>query len=207
MTDSSLPPLATSILNFWFGAEPLTPATAERQKALWWSGSKNVDFDIERRFGKLVGLAGSGIFDAWMDSPKTSVALLLLLDQFPRNIFRGKADAFAFDAAALVCADRLVTSASFAELNPLLRSFSLLPLEHSESLQDQQRCLNEFERLIEESDASWHALLRGYRDYAEKHYRIIEQFGRFPHRNAALGRVSTPDELTYLESNASRFGQ
>jgi uncharacterized protein (DUF924 family) len=207
MADLSIPPLASSVLKFWFDEQPFTPQRASEKASLWWSGSKNTDFDIERRFGKLVSLAGSGALDDWQDKPQSAVALILLLDQFPRNIHRGSAEAFALDRKALLCSYRLIERAEFMQLNPLYRSFSLLPLEHSESLADQDACVEQFQILIQESETEWGEVLRGYLDFAEQHRKIIRDFGRFPHRNAVLERASTPEEIAYLNGGAKHFGQ
>lgn len=207
MAELRIPPLARTVLDYWFGEEPITPATVSEQSSIWFSGSKNVDFDIERRFGKLVSLASSGMLDNWVETANSGVALILLLDQFPRNIFRGSAEAFAQDRKALLSCYKLIELEEFTQLNPLFQSFSLLPLEHSESIADQNRCVEAFQHLLEVSDPEWEKMLSGYLGYAEQHRKIIEEFGRFPHRNKVLGRESTPAELSYLESGASSFGQ
>lgn len=207
MTALPLPPLARSVLDFWFGEVPVTPATVKAQSSLWFSGSKNVDFDIERRFGKLVSLAASGMLDDWVKEATSGVALILLLDQFPRNIFRGTAEAFSLDRKALLSCYKLIELDGLSQLSPLMQSFVFLPLEHSESLDDQNRCVEAFQRLLEQSDPEWESVLKGYLDYAEQHRKIILQFGRFPHRNKTLGRESTAEELAYLEAGASSFGQ
>ena len=207
MTDLSIPPLAKSVLGFWFGEDPITPSTARAQSALWWSGSRNIDLDIERRFGKLVSLAGSGVLDSWLEDGSSGVALIILLDQFPRNIFRGTAAAFALDRKALLGSYRLIEHRDFDRLNPLYRSFALLPLEHSEATADQELCVEQFQRLLQESGAEWQEILGGYLDFAEQHRRIIREFGRFPHRNQALDRDSTEAEQAYLREGAHQFGQ
>jgi len=205
--EPKIPPLAKSVLDYWFGEAPITPATVKAQSSIWFSGSKNIDFDIERRFGKLLSLAASGMLDSWIDEPTSGVALIILLDQFPRNIHRGTAGAFAQDRKALLSCYKLIGQEKFSVLNPLFKSFSLLPLEHSESIADQNRCVEEFKHLLQVSGTEWEKMLSGYLDYAQQHHKIIEEFGRFPHRNAVLGRESTSAELTYLNEGASSFGQ
>lgn len=207
MTELTIPPLARTVLDYWFGEEPITPATVSAQSSIWFSGSKNIDFDIERRFGKLASLASSGMLDSWIKEPTSGVALIILLDQFPRNIHRGTANAFAQDRKALLSCYKLMELEGFTQLNPLFQSFSLLPLEHSEAIADQNRCVEEFQHLLEASASEWEKMLKGYLDYAEQHRKIIERFGRFPHRNKVLGRESTSDELAYLSEGASSFGQ
>jgi uncharacterized protein (DUF924 family) len=207
MNNSTLPPLARSILDFWFGDAPLSPQTPSAQSFLWWQGSKDIDFDIERRFGKLLSIAGTGVFDDWIKVPKSGVALIILMDQFPRNIYRGSAEAFSYDRRALAKTFTLLESGAVADMHPLHACFALMPLEHSENLEDQNISVIEFERLVDQHSQEWRATLEGNLEFARQHRDIIERFGRFPHRNEALGRKSTSEELEYLGSGATRFGQ
>ena len=128
------------------------------------------------------------------------LALIIVLDQFTRNVFRDSARAFAGDAQALQAALVLLESAAFAQLEPLQRWFVLMPLEHAEDLAMQQRCVAEFEALT-----ALDARLAGALDYARRHLQVIERFGRFPHRNQVLGRPSTAQELSYLAQPGSGF--
>ena len=188
---------AAEVLDFWFGCAPL----ATRRE--WFV--KNVEFDeqIRQRFGSLVNRALAAPLAWGVDAP-SQLAEVIVLDQFTRNLFRGQARAFAGDARALELALRLVDSGQHLHLHPLQRWFACMPLEHAEDLALQDRCVALFEALV--ADAGEHtASLQGALDYAHKHRDIIRQFGRFPHRNAALGRSSTAAELLYLAQPGSGF--
>jgi len=140
---------------------------------------------------KLRSPAAGGLAD-WLQKPKSCLALVIVLDQFPRNMFRGTARAFAADAAALEAARTIVDRGWDQAFSPDESTFAYLPFEHSESLQDQERSL----RLFEGNE--------NY-EWARKHYEVVRRFGRFPHRNAALGRASTPEEVEFLAQPGSSF--
>lgn len=200
-------PIAKSVYQFWFGADPLTPASVEKRQPLWWAGGADLDYDIERRFGKLVETASKGAFGDWLNEPKTNLALIILTDQFPRNLWRGTARALSCDALARDYAHHLVDSRDFVSLSPVERTFALMPFEHSESLADQEFCLSQFAQLKAETAEGWIGLVEGFEKFARAHCDIIRQFGRFPHRNRALGRQSTEAELEWLAEGGQRFGQ
>ncbi len=199
--------VAQSVYEYWFGSEALTPAVTKSRSQLWWQGSADIDFDIERRFGKLVEVAGKGSFTNWMDTPASAIALIVLNDQFPRNLYRGSGKAFAQDHLALGYAQQLVHSAEFSGLHPLEKTFSLMPFEHSENLENQEFCVAQFAQLVESVDPEWQQSMQSFYQYALDHRDIVRQFGRFPHRNKVLGRESTPEETEYLTSGGRRFGQ
>jgi len=187
-----------AILSFWF-----LPAGAPghgQPRVEWFR--KNADFDkeIRSRFLPDVEAALKGERDDWADAPRGALALLILLDQFPRNLFRGEARAFAGDARALALANRVVDKQWDQAMSGVERAFVYLPFEHSETLADQARSLLLFGALSESQPGT-----AGYLDYARKHHEVIVRFGRFPHRNAALGRVSTPEEVTWLALPGSGF--
>ena len=177
------------------------------QGKLWWQGSADTDYDIERRFGKLVEATGKGAFADWMSDAKAALTLIILNDQFPRNLYRGSGKAFSHDAIALKYAKQLVKSSLFDELESIEKVFALMPFEHSENIEDQNFCVEQFTALAEKADPTWKELALGYKNYAIEHMEIIQAFGRFPHRNILLGRESTPEEIVYLESGGKTFGQ
>jgi uncharacterized protein (DUF924 family) len=179
---------ARDLLQFWF--DPSLDA-AQRNKR-WFGKDAAFDAEIRRRFLALYEAAAAGRLAAWRSSPRECLALVILLDQLPRNIFRGEGRAFATDAMAREAAQALLPGA--AELSPEELLFACLPFEHSESLDDQALACE----LIGPLGAE---LLR----YAERHREIIERFGRFPHRNQILGRESTPEELAFLKQPGSGF--
>lgn len=198
---ASLPAAAAlptdAVLDFWFGP-PGDPERGQFRKC-WFE--KNADYDaaIATRFASAVEAALAG---AWVDDvaeARGALALLIVLDQFPRNLFRGSARAFAGDQAARALAERAVDAGWDRDLVPVERVFVYLPFEHSEDLADQDRAVALFASLPE---TPWRA---NAVDYAERHRDVIRRFGRFPHRNAALGRASTPDERDYLATPGSGF--
>jgi uncharacterized protein (DUF924 family) len=183
------------VLEFWFGpAEMRGKARPE-----WFRKDERFDEEIRRRFGALHAAAARRELEAWRMSPEPMLALVIVLDQFSRNLYRGEARAFAQDAHARECAHEAVTRGDHLGLLPVERQFLYLPFEHSEDPVEQD--------LACELMASLQAFeeTRGIHDYAEKHRAIIRRFGRFPHRNAALGRVSTPEEAEFLKQPGSGF--
>jgi len=203
---------ANDVLEFWFGTGPLDAARIEERSAFWFGGDGEQaqaarDALIRTTLEPMLERAARGEFAGWAASPRRRLALILLFDQVPRNAYRGTAAAFAFDREALaLCVEgrQLVADAA---LHPLERIFFYLPLEHAESLEAQDAAIAAFERLVSEATAD----VRGYCEYcgtfARKHREVIVKFGRFPHRNRALGRVSTEAELEWLAENAGAFGQ
>ena len=188
---------AAEVIDFWFGRAPLAT------RCEWFVKSAEFDDTIRQRFGELVNQALAAPLD-WADDAPSLLAEIIVLDQFTRNLFRGQARAFAGDARALELALRLVGSSGYLALHPLQRWFACMPLEHAEDLGQQDRCVALFEALA--ADAGTHAgALQGALDYAYKHRDVIRQFGRFPHRNAALGRSSTAAEMAYLAQPGSGF--
>ncbi|MBY0339509.1 MAG: DUF924 domain-containing protein [Acetobacteraceae bacterium] len=188
---------ADDILAFWFQGDP------DAFRKAWFVRDDAFDAEIRARFGALAAPARDGAFDGWAATPDGALALLILLDQFSRNLFRGTPEAFAGDSKArdvarqVVLADRMDLA-----LRPTQRIFLYLPFEHSESLADQELSVTLFEGL---RDEPVHAAPQGTIDYAWRHWRVIRRFGRFPHRNAALGRASTPAEVAYLAQPGAGF--
>jgi uncharacterized protein (DUF924 family) len=188
------------ILAFWFGA-PDDPAFGQPRGA-WFRKDAEFDATIRSRFLACVEAALAGQLADWANDREGLLALLILLDQFPRNLFRGEARAFAGDAQARALAEKAVAAGWDKALSAGEKLFVYLPFEHSEALADQQRSLELFAALAAEHPGT---ATDGYADYARRHYDVIARFGRFPHRNAALGRASTPDEAAYLAQPGSGF--
>lgn len=196
---------SVSILKYWFGDDSDDAVVAERRSSLWWSKNPTTDDEIRTRFGRLVLAAESGDLDDWQATTDGRLALILLTDQFPRNIYRGTADAFRFDRIALdLCLDGLESGLD-KDLRPIQKVFFYLPLEHSENLEHQHRCVRLFRDLAAEVSADLKNLFERYVDYALRHQVIIERFGRFPHRNPILGRQSTSEEIRFLKQPDSSF--
>ncbi len=186
---------AAAVLDFWFGP----PAAAGKPRPAWFT--KNPDFDakIVRSFGADYEHARSGALDHWTSTPLGALALTLILDQFPRNMFRDDARAFATDARAPTVAREAVAAGFDQPLHWTQRTFLYLPFEHSENPAMQEQCLNLMSTLPDADHKDG-----GY-SYALRHWRIIKRFGRFPHRNAVLGRVSTAEERAFLQEPGSSF--
>ncbi|MCX7891436.1 MAG: DUF924 domain-containing protein [Burkholderiales bacterium] len=185
------------VLAFWFGGAG--SAESGRPRDCWFRKSDAFDAEIRERFGALHGAAHAGALDAWAETPLAALALLVVLDQFPRNLYRGTPRAFASDARALAVARKAVWRGFDRVLAPVARWFVYLPFEHAEDLTAQRESLRLFARLAGDP-ASATAI-----DYARRHYDVIARFGRFPHRNAILGRPSTPEEAEYLRQPGSGF--
>lgn len=186
---------ADEVLRFWFGG---ADERGKRRKA-WFEKSAAFDREIRDRFVPLYEAAAAGERDGWKSRPYECLALIVLLDQLPRNMFRGTPRAFAADAFALQAARHAVAQGWDREFLPVERLFAYLPFEHSESLGDQERAC-ELTRPLEGFAETFDA----YR-YAVAHRDIIQRFGRFPHRNAILGRASTPEEAEFLKQPGSSF--
>ncbi|HEY9217202.1 MAG TPA: DUF924 family protein [Phenylobacterium sp.] len=171
------------VVGFWQSAGP----------AKWFAKSAAFDEAVRLRFEPVHHAAARGEYDAWADTAEGALALLLLLDQFPRNLYRGSAHAFATDAKARTIAREAVDNGLDKQVEPALRPFFYLPFEHSEDLADQDFGCGLCERLLEDAgDADTLKWARLHRD-------IIARFGRFPHRNACLGRRTTADEQAFLD--------
>ena len=189
-----------AILDFWFG-EIKDGLTVEDRNKFWFMPNVNVDNTIRDKFEDLVRQAGSGKLKSWQSTARGSLALIILLDQFTRNIFRGKPDAFQYDSIARRICTEGIKNGTDKKLEIIERCFYYLPLEHSENLEDQDRCVKLFEELLIRVDKSKISLIKNSLDYAVLHRKIIEEFGRFPHRNKVLGRESTKEELEHLEKH------
>jgi uncharacterized protein (DUF924 family) len=200
-------PDTDGVLAFWFGEAFRDPAAARVRGDRWFVGDAALDADIVRRFGPLYEAARAGALGAWEGTPRSALALVLVLDQFPRNMFRGTAGAFATDGLALGVATRAVARGLDAALAPIGRCFLYLPFQHAEDLVVQARAVALYERLATDAPPAWRETMNTNLAYANDHYRVIARFGRFPHRNACLGRESSPSEEAYLAAGATRYGQ
>ncbi len=199
---------ARAVREYWFGARPLTAQALERRMDFWFGAqSTGRDEEIRSRFGGLLERAAAGELDAWADGPRRRLSLILLLDQFPRNMFRGTARAFQYDAQALTLALTGMQSGADGALDFVERLFFYMPLEHAENRDVQDESVAAFRRLLAEVPAELHETFASTLSFAESHRSIIERFGRFPHRNAVLLRASTPEEEQWLKEGGASFGQ
>ncbi|MFL9597847.1 DUF924 family protein [Aeromonas veronii] len=194
------------MIDFWFGDEADDVLRATRQAPLWWGKSSEMDALLASRFGELAEAAAKGSLAHWADLPSGRLALILLLDQLPRNIHRGTPAAFAQDPLARDLCLKGLSIGADKSLSPLERVFFYLPLEHAESREQQARSVALFEALAaEQAGTPAQATFAGFADFARRHQVIIERFGRFPHRNDILGRTSTPEEAAFLQQPGSGF--
>jgi uncharacterized protein (DUF924 family) len=198
--------LADQVLAFWFADALQSAQAAQARSKAWFSHDPDFDLEILKRFGHLPEQARAGKLDAWMQSARGALARLLVLDQFPRNLYRNDGRAYAFDPLALAGSQAAVACGHDAELHPLHAAFVYLPFEHAEDLAMQERSVTLFEALRGRAPAGWEPQFASYADYARRHRDVIARFGRFPHRNDVLGRSSTREELDYLEQGGERFG-
>jgi len=183
------------VLEFWFGGE----SRRGKARAKWYNKDDRFDAEMRTRFAILQAQAARGELDAWRAQPEPMLALVLLLDQFSRNLFRGDARAFAQDAHARECARQALERGDDLAFLPVERQFLYMPFEHSEDLADQDFAVEKM-RSLEAFEQT-----RGLTRWAERHRDVIRRFGRFPHRNAILGRASTPEELEFLKQPGSSF--
>ena len=176
------------VLTFWFGDRP------EEKRAVWFQRDPEFDAEIVARFTAAYEAAAAGRLDDMAGAPCGCLALVIILDQFPRNMFRDDSRAFATDGQALALAREALDTGFDESLDALQRQFLYMPYQHSEDLDDQRRSIELFGALGEESQ-----------DYARRHLEVIERFDRFPHRNDVLGRESTVEETAFLEEPNSSF--
>src|SRR6266481_960313 len=203
---------ALSVREFWFGRLPLSADALNRRMPFWFGGPPSEfgrlrDEHIRERFGELLEQAASGALASWADGPRRRLSLILLLDQFPRNMFRGSVRAFAYDAQALALTLSGMQSAADAALDAIERMFFYMPLQHAESREVQDESVAAYRRLLTEAPQELRGPFGGASRSAENHRAIIEQFGRFPHRNRVLGRATTPAEEEWLRKGGERFSQ
>ena len=194
-----------SVLDFWFGAPGSATGIAGRQNRLWFGKSPANDQAVIDRFAATLTAATAGHLDHWTYTPRGRLALVIVLDQFPHHIYRDRPQAFATDAQALGLTLAALATHEDRQLTPIERVFLYLPLEHAESLEIQERAVSLYAKLAHEAAAAERPLFDGFLDYARKHREVVARFGRFPHRNAILGRASTPDEIAFLKQPGSRF--
>lgn len=187
---------AECILHFWF---------SELSPNQWFNGGEKVDHLIRERFEAIIEPTLDGDFDPWLSSASGYLALIVILDQFPRNIYRGTPRAFAYDHRALELSLGGIARGLDETLKPMERAFFYLPLEHSEDLLIQERSVERYATLVCQTPPAERDGVRLTLDYAWRHYAIIKEFGRYPHRNAILGRTSTSEEEDFLGKPGSGF--
>ena len=203
---------AREILDFWFGREAFDLPRLQERMQFWFGGDSETpemrlarDHEIRRHFRPLAARAAAGELDSWAASPQQRLALILLLDQIPRNIHRGKPAAFANDDRAVALSMEGILQAADATLDPVRRIFFYLPLEHSERLEVQDESVAAFRVLRDESPQALRPVFENTLAYAQRHRDVIQRFGRFPHRNATLARAATQQEIDWLAAGGDDF--
>lgn len=191
-----MPSTPADVLDFWFDSD---------SEALWYERNDAFDAAIGKRFGDTLEAALRGDLDAWTETPEGWLALLIVRDQFSRNLYRHDARAWAGDPGTQVLALDGIAQGYDQRLAPMQRVFAYMPLEHAESPVLQQHCVRLFERLLACQPEAQRPRFQNYLDYARRHHDVIARFGRFPHRNAVLGRTDTPAEQAYLATPGAGF--
>jgi uncharacterized protein (DUF924 family) len=189
-----------SILSFWFGALDAHGRADRAHRERWWLKDPAFDRTLAERFGDDVEAALAGRLEPWNEAPRSALALVLLCDQLPRNLFRGSGRAFAGDPRAFDAAERAIARGFDRTLSPDERGFLYMPYMHREDLAAQDRAVELFRQMAAVDPVHQYSV-----DFALKHRAVIAQFGRFPHRNAALGRTSTTAELDHVAQPGTGF--
>lgn len=195
------------IIGFWFRERELSAPQIDRRMDIWFGEDEVFDLEIRKEFLDDVERASAGDLDYWADEPRGRLALILLLDQFRRNIYRNSAQAFAKDTAALrLCVEGAMAKADVG-LTPIQRAFFYMPLQHAESRKVQEKSVALFRKLATAVSPTYRETFETIAEFAELHRDIVDRFGRFPHRNRLLGRRNTAEEDEYLAFDGPDFGQ
>lgn len=193
------------IHQFWFGDIDSDGRWDRGRSRRWFRGEPAFDALVATEFQMTLELAWHGELDHWRSTPRGQLALILLFDQFAQHVYRGRPEAFRHDALALALSNALINTGDHLTLHPIERLFVYLPLEHSEDLHLQDICMGLLVDLAMDAPPHLHNHFRQYVRFALKHREIIERFGRYPHRNAVLGRPSTAEELAFLRDGGETF--
>ncbi len=199
--------LYEDIVEFWIGSADRESEEARRRGSMWFGADATVDRRIRESFSSVPADTAAGLYQDWRNHAHGALAGIVALDQFPRNLYRGSARAFAFDDAALDWSLSLYDSVLFEQLGWMSKVFALMPLQHSEELTIQELSVRRFAELAAQAIGEYREILNGTAQYAEIHRDIVARFGRFPHRNRALGRESTDAERRFLDDGGPTFGQ
>jgi uncharacterized protein (DUF924 family) len=196
-----------AILAFWFKEQELTAPQIDRRMDVWFGEDAAFDHEIREGYADDVELASEGKLEHWAEDPRGRLALIILLDQFRRNIHRNTVKAFEMDRAALKLCIEGAMQKKDKGLTPIQRAFFYMPLQHAESRKVQAKSVALFSRLAEAVSPTYRETFLTMAEFAELHHDIVERFGRFPHRNKLLGRDNTPEENEYLAGDSPEFGQ
>lgn len=195
------------VLDFWFTDCQRDAPNIDARMDRWFGSDATLDEQIRVDFSEMLERAAAGELDSWSSSPTGRLALIILLDQFSRNIYRGTAQAYAQDSKSLkLCVEGTVDGA-YKKLSPEQQLFFFMPLQHAESLKIQEKSVSVYQALAKRVSETLRETFNTSAHFAELHRDIIAEFGRFPHRNGVLGRENTADEEEYLSGEAPNFGQ
>jgi len=195
------------ILSFWFKEQALSAPQIDRRMDIWFGENPDFDDEIEAEFSDDVARTSKGKLDHWADDPLGRLALIILIDQFRRNIYRNTEKAFSKDKLALKLCVEGAMQKKDKGLTPIQKVFFYMPLQHAESRKVQAKSVDLYNRLAESVSPTYRETFLTVAQFAELHKDIIDQFGRFPHRNALLGRKNTREEDEYLAGDSPDFGQ
>jgi uncharacterized protein (DUF924 family) len=196
-----------AILSFWFKEQELSAPQIDRRMEMWFSEDPVLDQEIEKEFADDVNAACKGSLDHWAVEPRGRLALIILIDQFRRNIYRNSADAFSKDKLALKLCVEGAMEKKDQGLTPIERVFFYMPLQHTESRKVQAKSVALYNRLAKTVSPTYRETFLTVAQFAELHRDIVDQFGRFPHRNKLLDRANTAEESEYLAGDSPDFGQ
>jgi uncharacterized protein (DUF924 family) len=196
-----------AVLDLWFRQRAHDTPGVDSRMNFWFGEDAELDIQIRHRFGELIKRAAAADLEHWASIPLGRLALIIVIDQFRRNVYRGKPDAFSHDRAALKLTVEGAIAKHDKQLTPLQRAFFFMPMQHVESLKVQNKSVAVYEKLARNAAEAERDTFETFAHFAELHRDIIEQFGRFPHRNAILGRENTALEAEYLADDAPDFGQ
>jgi uncharacterized protein (DUF924 family) len=196
-----------AVLAFWFREQELSAPQIDHRMDVWFGADKVFDLECKKEFANEVDRASAGELDHWAREPRGRLALILLLDQFRRNIYRNTAAAFAMDKAALKLCVEGAMEKKDQGLTPIQRAFFYMPLQHAESRKVQVKSVELYRRLVDAVSPTYRETFATIAQFAELHHDIIQQFGRFPHRNKLVNRKNTPEEDEYLAADSPDFGQ
>ncbi|MBL6691376.1 MAG: DUF924 domain-containing protein [Pseudomonadales bacterium] len=195
------------IIDYWLGTDQLSVESMKRQWKLWYSVNTETDNTIRERFGDALHEAESGNLEPWQATPDGSLALVILLDQFTRNLYRGTPDAWRNDTKALAVAEHAINTGQHLLLSVPGRIMLYHPYHHAEDARQQQKAVTLFSELKAAGGEIWEDEVENHLSFVRGHAKIVETFGRFPHRNQILGRVSTTEEQAHLEKDSRAYGQ
>ncbi len=200
-----LAPRAAAVLDYWFGDLDQTPKYFARRNTLWFGGDKRVDEQVRQSFESDLEDAVAGRLGSWDETPKGTLALIVLLDQFSLQLYREEPRSYEQAALAVPIAERALSRGWDWALTPAERVFLYLPFEHAEDLAHQDRSVELFDSLSRGAPPELRAVMADYHHWAVRHRRVVARFGRFPDRNEVFGRPSTAEELAFLASDEAPF--